>query len=165
MRKHLTRHTGLIGWFNTAYPMEALTVLEDLVRVEASAFGPEDRRSLESVDIQVGCLMALDRWSEASNLAMSLYQRCHRTFGENHVQTGYAAGKYGKSCLNLNDLDSAEWGLAKASRILRETFPEGHQSRLTFLDPLAETYSRMGRTLEAASISAELEESQIARFF
>ena len=53
----------------------------------------------------------------------------------------------------------------EAPRILREAFPEGHQSRLTFLDPLAETYSRRGRDLEAASISADLEESQIARFF
>ena len=53
----------------------------------------------------------------------------------------------------------------EASRIWREAFPEGHQSRLTFLDPLVETDSCMGRTLEAASISADLEESQIARFF
>jgi hypothetical protein len=165
MRKHRIRHTVLLGWYNTAYPMEALPVFEDLVKVETSVFGSEHRRSLESVDIQVDCLMALDRWAEASNLAMSLYQRCYRTFGEDHVQTAYAAGKYGKSCLNLNDLDSAEWGLAKASRILRETFPEGHQSRLTFLEPLAETYSRLGRTLEAASTRSQLEESQIACFF
>jgi hypothetical protein len=165
MRKHLIRHTVLVGWFFcTAYPMEALPVFEDLVKVETAVFGPEHRRSLESVDIQVGCLMALDRWAEASNLAMRLYQMCYRTFGENHVQTGYAAGKYGKSCLYLNDLDSAEWGLAKASRILRETFPKGHQSRLTFLEPLAEAYSQMGRTEDAAAIKAEWLEGQIARF-
>jgi hypothetical protein len=164
MRKHLIRHTVLVGWYSTANPMEALPVFDDLVKVETSAFGPEHRRSLESVDIQVDCLMALDRWAEASNLAMSLYQRCYRKFGEDHVQTGYAAGKYGKSCLHLNDLESAQWGLAKASRILRETFPEGHQSRLTFLEPLAETYSQMGRTVDAADIKAEWLEGQIARF-
>lgn len=164
MRKHLVRHTVLVGWYNTAYPMEALPVFEDLVKVETAAFGPKHRRCLESVDIQVDCLMALDRWAEASNIAMILYQSCYRTFGEDHVQTGYAAGKYGKSCLYLNDLESAEWGLAKASRILSETFPKGHQSRLTFLEPLAETYSRMGRAADAAAVNAEWQEGQIARF-
>jgi hypothetical protein len=59
MRKHLIRHTVLVGWYSTANPMEALPVFDDLVKVETSAFGPEHRRSLESVDIQVDCLMAL----------------------------------------------------------------------------------------------------------
>jgi hypothetical protein len=163
-RRHLTKHDVVMTALLTAYPSEAFRLLEPLVRDEEEAFGGEDRRTLESVDHLVGYLNATERWAEANNLGMSLYLRCYRTFGEDHVQTGYAAGKYGEACLHLDDLVSAEWGLSKAVEILRGAWPKGHPSRTIFHQRLTELYTRMGRPDEAAAIEAELKSGLISRY-
>jgi hypothetical protein len=165
LSKHHLRHTVLMGWFNPVYPEEALPIFESLVKKEEQIFGKEDRRTIESIDLQVGCLIALERWVEAHNLGMSLYLRCYRAFGEDHVQTGFAAGKYGIACLKIGDLTSAEWGLRTATRILSLAFPDKHQSRHVFLSPLADTYAHMGRKLDADSVHSEIAKELLGVLF
>ena len=164
VQKHQSRYAVLINWFNVTYSWEALPVFEELVSTLERVFGREDRRTLAAVDILIECLMGSERWSEASNLAMSLYLRCYRTFGEDHLQTGYAAGKYGKACLKLDELEEAQWGLEKASNILESNWPRSHPSAGVFLEPLAETYQRMGLPTKAQETRAKWQHSMMFRY-
>jgi len=146
--KTIARHSYLVSWFFygwadrrsgmpvSAVPSITIPAFQALVLELESLLGGEHRRTLEAVDLLVGCLLEAKRWAEASNLAMSLYLRCVRSFGANHLQTAYAAGKFGKAKLQIDDLDSAEWGLSMAVTILSNNFPIGHQNRTTFHDSL-----------------------------
>lgn len=166
-RKAQVRHTAVLGWFFNSFtrPQEAQPVLADLVEQEERILGREDRRTLESVDCLVGSLLGCERFAEATNLAMSLYLRCYRTFGEDHLQTGYAAGKYGRAKLALDDMDSAEWGLSKAAEILKRNYPDEHQSRTVFHEALATCLEKMGKPEEAKAIRDELTQGMLGRFF
>jgi hypothetical protein len=161
------RHDVLTGWFfwSGVGPEAALPVLSELVDQEEQILGREHRRTLETVDCQVGCLHHCGKFGEAANLAMSLYLRCYRVFGEKHLQTGYAAGKYGKASLELGDLEDAEWGLSKAVEILKAGFPPMHQSRIVFHDSLANCLERMGDPVRANAIRDELHAGIVGRFF
>jgi hypothetical protein len=165
----LMRHKLVIGKFfsdNNDYDrIGERYVISNLVEDEERIFGTEHRLTLESVDLLVGCLLREELWIEASNLAMSHYLRCYRVFGEDHPQTGYAAGKFGIASFHLDDFESAEWGLSKATEILAKNFPEGHQSRSVFLQPLAETYERMQRPAQAEVIRERLKSEMIGHFF
>jgi hypothetical protein len=153
--KTIARHSYLVSWFFygwadrrsgmpvSAVPSITIPAFQALVLELESLLGREHRRTLEAVDLLVGSLLEAKRWAEASNLAMSLYLRCVRSFGANHLQTAYAAGKFGKAKLQLDDLDSAEWGLSMAVRILSENFPKGHQNRTIFHDSLAACLEKM----------------------
>jgi hypothetical protein len=165
-----------IAWFNfgwanqfsgqpiSDFPSITIPRFQELVDEMESVFGREHRSTLGAVDFLVGALMTAELWQEAKNLAMSLYLRYYRMFGEAHVQTAYAAGKYGVASLRLDDLDSAEWGLSKASELLSKTFAGHHQSRTVFHEPLAETYERMGRLDDAKAIRDQLKSEMIGRY-
>jgi tetratricopeptide (TPR) repeat protein len=175
--KTMARRSYLVAWFFygwadrrsgmpvSAAPLMTIPVFEALVIELESSLGREHRRTLEAVDILVGCLLEAEHFAQASNLAMSLYIKCARSFGDNHVQTAYAAGKFGKANLQLDDLDSAEWGLSKAVKILSKNFPIGHQNRITFHEGLAVCLEKMGKSIEAETVREELKSLLIDRFF
>ena len=54
------------------------------------------------------------------------------------------------------DLESIKWCLLMATKILKNTFPDHHQSLSTFLEPLAPTYERMGNSAKCARNSWEV---------
>ena len=162
-------HSIVLGWFFASSlersDAHAHPTLSKLVEREERVFGREHRRTLESVDCLVGCLLGQGRNVEASNLAMSLYLRCYRVFGETHPSTAFAAGKFGKANLELGELVDAEWGLSKAHEILAAAFPSGHQRAALFLNELACTYDRIGNVDEAKRIRAEQKSALVGRFF
>jgi hypothetical protein len=174
--KTMARRSYLVAWFFygwadrrsgmpvSAVPSMTISAFEALVVELESLLGREHRCTLEAIDLLVRCLLEAERWAEASNLAMSLYLRCVRSFGAKHVQTGYAVGKFGKAKFRLDDLESAEWGLSKAVEILSKGFPPGHQSRIVFHDALAACLEKMGKTIEAETVGAELKQGLIDRF-
>ena len=167
INKIIAKHELISGHFftsNYARPGEKYAITS-LVKEEEIALGREHRLTLESSDLLVGCLLSEECWADACDLAMSLYLRSYRTFGQDHVQTGYAVGKYGIASLHLGDLVSAEWGLSKATEILAQSFPEGHQSRTVFLKPLAETYDQMGKPEESQLIRQCLKSELVGQFF
>ena len=175
--KTMARHSYLVAWFFygwadrrsgmpvSAAPLMTIPVFQALVTELESLLGREHRLTLEAVDILVECLLEAEHWAEASNLAVSLYLRCERSFGADHLQTGYAAGKFGKAKFLLDDLVSAEWGLSKAVEILSNSFPPGHQSRVVFHDSLAFCLEKMGKMVEAEAVREELEQGLIGRYF
>jgi hypothetical protein len=175
--KTMARLSYLVAWFFygwadrrsgmpvSAAPSMTIPVFEALVIELESSLGREHRRTLGAVDILVGCLLEAEHFAQASNLAMSLYLRCVRSFGDNHVQTAYAAGKFGKAKLQLDDLDSAEWGLSIGRKILITSFPPGHQNRIFFHDSLAVCLEKMGKMVQAEAVREELEQGLIGRYF
>lgn len=164
--KILLKHEVVVGHFFTSnyVRMGECEVISNLVAEEEQVLGREHRLTLQTLDLLVGCLQSEERWAESAELALSLYQRCFRTFGEDHVQTGYAAGKFGKAKMHLNDLESSEWGLSKATEILAKAFPERHQNRSIFLEALAETYERMELPHKAKPIRERLKSELIGQF-
>jgi hypothetical protein len=173
--KIMARHSYLIAWFFygwadrrsgmpvSAKPSITIPAFQALVIELESLLGREHRRTIEAVDLLVGCLLEAKRWVEASNLAMSLYLRCVRSFGANHIQTAYAVGKFGQANLQLSDLDSAEWGLSNAATILKKNFPLKHQNRTTFHADLAVCLEKMKKTTEAEMVREELDRGLIDR--
>jgi hypothetical protein len=164
-RKTLCKHDYMIAWFTHGWAGPSMTIpaFQTLVIEEESLLGREHRRTLEAVDHLVGSLMSGEQFIDAKALALSLYLRCSRVFGDNHVQTAYAAGKFGLASLKINDLNSAEWGLSKASEILAASFPESHQSRSVFLEPLSQTYERLGMKEEAEEVRERINAAMIRR--
>jgi len=175
--KTLALHAYMVAWFffgwadrRSGMPVSevpAVTIprFRALVAELEALLGREHRRTLESVDMLVGALLGAECWAEASHLAKSLYLRCYRTFGPEHLQTGFAVGKYGKASLHLDELESAESALMKADEILAKNFPRNHQSRIVFLKPLAEVYERMGRADDANSVRNRLQSETIGQYF
>ena len=161
-------HSIVLGWFSASSLQgqhNAEPVLSKLVEHEERVLGREHRRTLETVDHQVRCLLMQEKYVESSSRAMDLYQRCCRAFGRAHPSTAFAAGKFGQANLALGVLCAAEWGLSKAHEILAAVFPPGHPHAALYLNDLACVYDRLGNADEAKRIRAEQKSALVGRLF
>lgn len=154
-RKDMASQVAWLTWAMSADEHEVLSELPKQIASQEARLGREHRRTLETVDRYLVSLIRMEQWQEANNLAMSAYLRCYRVFGEDHLQTAYAAGNFGIASLHLDDLDSAEWGLLKAHEILYARYDSGHPNRTDFLWKLSELYDRTGRAAEAERLRDE----------